>query len=270
MSMQVEPQQTAERSQLLARLHRLLLDSGETVCGLILVRCALDAEGLDRLRERAAAATNREAPVLVEPLRDAAAILLPDEKLSGTHYAALAVKEWLRDAGLEAGPVLIASFPECGVPKEADLRAMQAIVAEHTEGGDPILIYNQPDRTERSRTVLIVDEDETVGELLDSRLRLQGYEVFKARDGSDGLRLFDALSPDLVITELKLPVVDGFDLIRSIRQRSREEGDCRILVLSENRMERDISRCFELGASDYIRKPFSPLELEARIRRLFH
>jgi len=41
-------------------------------------------------------------------------------------------------------------------------------------------------------------------------------------------------------------------------------------VLSENRMERDISRCFELGASDYIRKPFSPLELEARIRRLFH
>lgn len=257
---------------LFVRLNQTLVASSETVCGIILAKNPLGPVGLDRLQARIA----HSAPELVAHFADVPgagtfAVLLPDRSLSDTHYVALTVKQLMQEEGLAAGSLGIASFPECGLPKEADLLAMQALLERDADGEPSILIYNPPEAKRKSSTILIVDEDETGGELLDTLLRRRGYEVFMAHNGLDGLRLYQTQAPDLVITELSLPVYDGYDLIRRIRQLSANpaaQGDCSIMVLSEKRVERDISACFELGVSDYVKKPYSPMEVEARIRRL--
>ncbi|MEF3302699.1 response regulator transcription factor [Paenibacillus sp. GYB003] len=259
---------TATAHELFVRLNRLLVESNETTCGLIVTRRVLDENGLNRLKNDVTKTeASREAQVVYEAASGLLAILLPDQKLSDTHYVSLSVKRLLQGDG-PGGALVIAGFPECGVPKEADMLAMQDMLTGEADQDGAILIYNQPEQSRQSFTILIVDEDETACELLDSRLRLKGYEVFKATNGLDGLRLFDALRPDLVITELSLTALGGYELIRAIRGRKEAGGTCGILVLSENRVERDISACFELGVSDYIKKPFSPIELEARVRRL--
>ncbi|MDF2724698.1 MAG: non-DNA binding response regulator [Paenibacillus sp.] len=268
MSMQLL-QENVETNHLFGMLNRVLVESNETLCGFIAVKIALDENGLNRLKQRLALpAPDNEAQFLYEAEGGMLAILLPDQKLSYTHYVSLSVKQFVQNEQAAGSPIVIASFPECGVPREADIRTIYAMTADEADYEDTILIYNQPENMRKHSTILIVDEDETVGELLDTRLRMKGYEVFMANNGLDGLRLYNALTPDMVITELSLPALDGYDLIRSIRKRKIAKEECSILVLSENRVERDISACFELGVSDYIRKPYSPVELEARVRRL--
>lgn len=267
MSMQMLQEKT-EAHPIFVRLNRVLVESSETVCGLILAKCTLGNGGLERLKEKLSSPElDPEAQFWYESNYGTLAILLPDKKLSYTHYVSLTVKQFLQDENIP-GSVLITSFPECGIPKETDVEAMHVMIADEADDESAILIYNQPDAETKSSTILIIDEDATVGELLNSRLRMKGYDVYIADNGLDGLRLFNSLSPDLVITELSLPVYDGYELIRSIRQKKEGAADCSIMVLSDNRMERDISACFELGVSDYITKPYSPVELEARIRRL--
>jgi two-component system OmpR family response regulator len=268
MSMQVL-QVDVETDPLFGLLNRALVESSQTACGLIMAKCVLNTTKLNRLQARIAQPElDLDLQISYEPNNETLAILLPDQILSKTHFVSLSVKQFLQDEQLNARNIVIASFPDCGIPKETDLQAMQAMIADEAGNGNTILIYNQPELDRRNSTILIIDEDETGGELLDTRLRMKGYEVYMANNGLDGLRLFNALSPDLVITELSLPVYDGYDVIRSIRGRKGKDAYCSIMVLSEMRMERDISACFELGVSDYIKKPYSPLELEARIRRL--
>lgn len=257
---------------LFTRLHQALLHSNETACGLILVSSPLGPVGLGRLQARIA---QSEQELEVQFSEDSSpgtfALLLPDRVLSDTHYAALSVKQLMQEEGIAAGGMIIASFPDCGSPKESDMLAMHDLLEQEADGEPSILIYNPPEAKRKSATILIVDEDETGGELLDTLLRRKGYEVFLAHNGRDGLRMYQTLSPDLVITELSLPVYDGYDLIRRIRERQAMQGtsaDCSIMVLSEKRVERDISACFDLGVSDYVKKPYSPMEVEARIRRL--
>lgn len=265
-------EEAVDTHSLFALLNQTLVQSNETACGVILASSPLGPVGLSRLRERVA----RSEPELAvhfadDPSSGTFAMLLPDLVLSDTHYAALSVKQLMLEEGIAVGQLVIASFPECGIPKESDLQAMHALMERESDGESSILIYNPPEVKRKPATILIVDEDETGGELLDTLLRRRGYEVFTAHNGLDGLRMFQTLSPDLVITELSLPVYDGYDLIRRIRQRQAKQPaqpECSIMVLSEKRVERDISACFELGVSDYIKKPYSPMEVEARIRRL--
>lgn len=118
-------------------------------------------------------------------------------------------------------------------------------------------------------SILVTDSDEMMCDLLKTRLSGRGYDVFIAQDGVQGLKMFEEVRPELVITDLMLPALNGYQLIRRIKSKDREtgNGDCKIIVLTGRRTENDIERCFELGASDYVRKPFSPVELEARIRK---
>ncbi|TMV47720.1 response regulator [Paenibacillus mesophilus] len=266
MSMQLL-QEKMETAPLFYRLSRVLVESAETACGLIFAKCTLSEARLARLKEKISG-PDPEAQFYYASNYGRLAILLPDKKLSYTHYVSLSVKQYLQDGNIPGGGLLITSFPECGVPKEADVQAMHDMIADEADNDNPILIYNQPEAKTKQSTILIIDEDATVGELLHSRLRMKGYEVYTADNGLDGLRLFKSLSPDLVITELSLPVYDGYELIRSIRGEKEQYVDCSIMVLSDKRMERDISACFEMGVADYMTKPYSPVELEARIRRL--
>ncbi|HXU33347.1 MAG TPA: response regulator transcription factor [Thermoanaerobaculia bacterium] len=110
--------------------------------------------------------------------------------------------------------------------------------------------------------ILVVDDDAAIRGALARELSLAGYEVGAASDGEEGLRSFAAEPFDLVITDLAMPRADGFAVIRSIRAA----GSTPILVLSVRGDEEDKVRALDLGADDYVTKPFSLRELLARVR----
>jgi two-component system OmpR family response regulator len=256
-----------ETHHIYVQLNKGLIESGQKICGLILTRCGLEPSHLQRLKDMVSKFEPRlNQQLAYESEYGILSIVLQDQKLSSTHYAALAVKQFLQEERQFRGNLLTAEFSEQIMPKEQDVQAMLRMLRQEVDDENVILIYRQQDSRPKQSTILIIDEDQAVGELLDSQLRMKGYHVFKAGSGEEGLKMYDALLPDLVITELSLPVFDGFEVIRSIRKRMYT--DCSIIVLSDNQIEKDISACFEMGVSDYIKKPYSPVELEARVRRL--
>ena len=110
--------------------------------------------------------------------------------------------------------------------------------------------------------VLVVDDDPAVRRGLVAELQAAGYETIEAADGREGLSRFEAESPDLVLTDLAMPHTDGYELIAAVRRRARTP----IVVLSVRGGETDKVRALDLGADDYVSKPFSVQELLARVR----
>ena len=110
--------------------------------------------------------------------------------------------------------------------------------------------------------ILVVDDDPSIRASLASELRVSGYTIVSASDGQDGLRVFAAHAPDLVLTDIAMPRSDGFELISAIRATSRTP----IIVLSVRGNDPDKIRALDLGADDFVTKPFSVAELLARIR----
>ena len=111
-------------------------------------------------------------------------------------------------------------------------------------------------------TVLVVEDDPTVAEVVTRYLSREGYAVDAAADGLDALRRADAHWPDLVILDLMLPGIDGLELCRRLRARAPVP----VIMLTARGDEDDRVVGLELGADDYVSKPFSPRELVARVR----
>lgn len=110
--------------------------------------------------------------------------------------------------------------------------------------------------------VLVVDDDPAVRRGLVAELQAAGYEAIEGADGREGLSKFEAESPDLVLTDLAMPRSDGYELIAAVRRKARTP----IVVLSVRGGESDKIRALDLGADDYVIKPFSVQELLARVR----
>jgi DNA-binding response OmpR family regulator len=115
-----------------------------------------------------------------------------------------------------------------------------------------------------ARTILVVDDEPTVLETLASSLSRDGYGVVTAADGAAGLAQFRAHQPDLIVLDLMLPEISGVELCRIIRRESAVP----ILMLTAKDSEVDKVVGLEIGADDYVTKPFSLRELEARIAAL--
>lgn len=113
--------------------------------------------------------------------------------------------------------------------------------------------------------VLVVDDDPSIRTGLESALSRAGYDVVEAADGVEGFERFSERPPDLVVTDLAMPRRDGFELIEAIRRTSATP----VLVLSVRGAEADKVRALDLGADDFVVKPFSVAELLARVRALF-
>ena len=111
-------------------------------------------------------------------------------------------------------------------------------------------------------TVLIVEDDPETVALIELYLRRDGYQVLSAADGIEGLRLAREARPDLVILDLMLPGLDGTEMGRTLR----EESDVPIIMVTARVEEEDRLSGLELGADDYVTKPFSHRELAARVR----
>ncbi len=109
---------------------------------------------------------------------------------------------------------------------------------------------------------LLVDDDPVLADLLAFTLRREGFEVVQARDGEAALRRWAEEDPDIIVLDVNMPKLDGFGVCRRIRA----QGDTPIIMLTVRGEEDDIVRGLELGADDYIPKPFSPRQLVARMQ----
>ena len=112
------------------------------------------------------------------------------------------------------------------------------------------------------RTVLVVEDEARLAETLRYNLEGEGFRVRTASDGVEGLSLARSLQPDLVLLDLMLPALDGVGVLRGIR----EDSQVPVLLLTARSSEADRVRGLDLGADDYITKPFSVAELMARVR----
>jgi len=116
--------------------------------------------------------------------------------------------------------------------------------------------------TRTTPLVLVVDDDPAIRQTLARELALAGYDTLTAADGIEGSHLFEERRPDLVITDLAMPRADGLAVIAAVRRVDATP----VVVLSVRGEEEDKVHALDLGADDYVTKPFSPRELLARIR----
>ncbi|MBS4007201.1 MAG: response regulator transcription factor [Clostridium sp.] len=112
--------------------------------------------------------------------------------------------------------------------------------------------------------ILVVDDEKTIVKGLKFSLEKEGYEVLAAYDGAEALSLFKTENPDLIVLDLMLPEVDGFEVCRRIRKGS----EVPIIMLTARGEDIDKILGLELGADDYVTKPFNPRELTARIKAI--
>lgn len=109
--------------------------------------------------------------------------------------------------------------------------------------------------------ILIIEDEKNISEIVAKYLEKEGYTTLIANDGIEGLALFRDSNPDLVISDVMMPTIDGFEVLREIRLIS----DVPVIMLTAKQEEVDRLKGFENGADDYVTKPFSPKELVRRV-----
>ncbi|MCM1518001.1 MAG: response regulator transcription factor [Pseudoflavonifractor sp.] len=117
----------------------------------------------------------------------------------------------------------------------------------------------------RKDSILLVEDDSTLAFIIEDALTREGFEVTTAGNGEAGLRVFEQTKPDIVVADVMMPRMDGFEMVRLIRLRS---ADVPVLFLTARTALDDVVRGFGIGANDYIRKPFQIAELVVRIKAL--
>jgi DNA-binding response OmpR family regulator len=113
----------------------------------------------------------------------------------------------------------------------------------------------------RKHMILVVDDEPPIVRLVKAKLRLDGYEVLTASRGDEALRVLQEQAPDLVVLDVMMPDMDGFETLRRIREHSQVP----VVMLTARGSDADKLQGLQSGADDYITKPFNPDELEARI-----
>jgi len=113
------------------------------------------------------------------------------------------------------------------------------------------------------KTVLVVDDEKTIVDILKFNLNLEGYEVIEAYDGRAALEQYEKTQPNLILLDVMLPLLDGFEVCKQIRAQDKMTP---IIMLTAREEETDKVFGLDLGADDYITKPFSIIELKARVK----
>lgn len=113
--------------------------------------------------------------------------------------------------------------------------------------------------------ILVADDDLLMLKTLEFRLKKDGHMVFTTRDGREALAQIEKISPDLIITDLMMPFASGMEIVGYVRKMPGKRIP--VIILSGMGQEDVVLEAFQLGADDYITKPFSPNELSVRVRR---
>lgn len=115
--------------------------------------------------------------------------------------------------------------------------------------------------------VLVVDDEENIVELLRYNLKKEGYKVYGAINGEEAFGLAGRINPDLIILDLMLPRLHGYEVLRLLK-KNMHLFHIPIIILSAKTLKEDIDKGIQLGADDYITKPFSVAELVIRVKKL--
>jgi DNA-binding response OmpR family regulator len=115
--------------------------------------------------------------------------------------------------------------------------------------------------------VLVVDDDPVILELLRLNFEMEGFEVVSACDGRAGLERAVAEAPDVVVSDIMMPNVDGLEMLQRLRA-DPETAQLPILLLSAKAQQSEVQKGLDMGADDYVTKPFDPLELLDRVNAL--
>ena len=115
--------------------------------------------------------------------------------------------------------------------------------------------------------IVVVEDDENIRELISFNLKSANYSVTEAETGEDGIKQVQKTKPDLILLDLMLPEMDGLDVCRQLKSDA-DTRDIPIIMVTAKGEESDIVTGLELGADDYVTKPFRPKELVARIRNI--
>jgi DNA-binding response OmpR family regulator len=116
-------------------------------------------------------------------------------------------------------------------------------------------------------TVLVIDDDPVIVKLLRVNFELEGFNVISAGDGREGVEMVRAERPDVVISDIMMPTMNGLELV-SILKSDPSTADLPVLLLSAKAQMADVQRGYELGADDYVTKPFAPIELIDKVTAL--
>jgi len=115
-----------------------------------------------------------------------------------------------------------------------------------------------------TKRILVVDDEPKIVEVVKSYLQNSGYNVYEAYNGKQALEIFEKVSPSLVVLDLMLPDITGEEICRTLRKRSRVP----LIMLTAKIEEEDVLKGLDIGADDYVTKPFSPRQLVARVAAL--
>jgi DNA-binding response OmpR family regulator len=115
--------------------------------------------------------------------------------------------------------------------------------------------------------VLVADDEEDIRALVAFRLKRAGYEVITAADGEEALLLATTRLPDLAVLDMMMPKATGLEVTHSMREQAATK-DIPVILLTARAQEVDVQRGFEAGVDDYVKKPFSPQDLQARVHAL--
>jgi DNA-binding response OmpR family regulator len=117
-------------------------------------------------------------------------------------------------------------------------------------------------------TVLVAEDDEDILLLVTTRLQRDGYDVVAARSGAEALELVRERRPEVAVLDIGMPPPDGLEVVRRIRTDS-DLRSTRLLLLTAKAQESDVRRGYDAGADAYVKKPFSPAHLAARVAELY-
>ena len=116
-------------------------------------------------------------------------------------------------------------------------------------------------------TVLVIDDDPVIVKLLRVNFELEGFNVISAGDGREGVEMVRAERPDVVVSDIMMPTMNGLELVSTLKS-DPSTADVPVLLLSAKAQMADVQRGFELGADDYVTKPFDPIELIDKVTAL--
>lgn len=118
---------------------------------------------------------------------------------------------------------------------------------------------------DQPKRILVADDEPDVRELVVYRMTRSGYDVIEAKNGEEAFELAVAHLPDLILADVMMPRVDGYELTRRLRAEHTTQR-IPVILLTAKSQEADVSQGFDAGADDYLKKPFNPDELVARVR----
>lgn len=118
------------------------------------------------------------------------------------------------------------------------------------------------------KNILVIEDDKLISTLVSFRLKKEGFKITLAEDGQEGISQFDEINPDMIITDVQMPYKNGIEIVEYVKSKN---PSCQVIVLSSLGEEEDtVIKAFEMGAADFVPKPFNPNELAFRVRRLIY